>query len=52
MPVEKSGQDEFDFEYGEDFGSHIEDFDPTFSKVLVRYNPEWDPEVNRGSSSA
>src|SRR5947209_936386 len=23
MPVEKSGQDEFDFEYGDDFGAHI-----------------------------
>ena len=23
-PAEKSGQDEFDFEYGEDFGRHIE----------------------------
>jgi myo-inositol catabolism protein IolC len=46
MPVEKSGQDEFDFQYGEDFGSHIEDFDPAFSKVLVRYNPEGDREMN------
>lgn len=46
MPVEKSGQDEFDFEYGEEFGKHIEDFDPTFSKVLVRYNPEDDREMN------
>jgi myo-inositol catabolism protein IolC len=46
MPVEKSGQDEFDFEYGEDFGAHIEDFDPTFAKVLVRYNPEGDRELN------
>jgi len=40
MPVEKSGQDEFDFEYGEDFGEHIAAFDPTYSKVLVRYNAE------------
>src|SRR5439155_6784398 len=24
MPVEKSGQDTFDFEYGDDFGEHIE----------------------------
>lgn len=40
MPVEKSGQREFDFEYGEDFGAHIERFDLDFSKVLVRYNPE------------
>src|SRR5881227_630681 len=23
MPVEKSGQNEFDFDYGEDFGAHI-----------------------------
>jgi myo-inositol catabolism protein IolC len=46
MPVEKSGQDEFDFQYGEDFGVHIEEFDPTFSKVLVRYNPEGDRGMN------
>ena len=46
MPVEKSGQDEFDFEYGDEFGAHIEEFDPTFSKVLVRYNPEGDREMN------
>jgi myo-inositol catabolism protein IolC len=46
MPVEKSGQDEFDFEYGEDFGAHIEEFDPSFSKVLVRYNPDGDREMN------
>ncbi len=47
MPVEKSGQNEFDFEYGDDFGAHIEEFDPDFSKVLVRYNPEGDAEMNR-----
>jgi myo-inositol catabolism protein IolC len=47
MPVEKSGQDMFDFEYGEEFGEHILAFDPDFSKVLVRYNPEGDAEANR-----
>src|ERR671927_1365527 len=47
MPVEKSGQDEFDFEYGDQFGEHIERFDPEFSKVLVRYNPDGDAEMNR-----
>jgi len=47
MPVEKSGQDEFQFEYGDDFGQHIESFDPTFAKVLVRYNPEGDVELNK-----
>lgn len=46
MPVERSGQDEFDFEYGEAFGEHIEAFDPTFAKVLVRYNPEGDRALN------
>ena len=46
-PAEKSGQEEFDFEYGEDFGKHIEAFHPTFCKVLVRYNPEGDAELNR-----
>ena len=51
MPVEKSGQDEFDFEYGTEFGAHIEDFDPTFSKVLVRYNPEGDQEMNSRQSA-
>ena len=30
MPVEKSGQEEFDFEYGDDFPAHIEKFNPGF----------------------
>jgi myo-inositol catabolism protein IolC len=47
MPVEKSGQDTFDFQYGDAFGEHIEKFDPQFSKVLVRYNPDGDAEANR-----
>lgn len=47
MPAEKSGQDEFDFEYGADYARHIEEFNPTFCKVLVRYNPEGDQELNR-----
>jgi 5-dehydro-2-deoxygluconokinase len=46
-PAEKSGQDEFDFEYGEDFAKHIEMFNPTFCKVLVRYNPEGEPALNQ-----
>jgi 5-dehydro-2-deoxygluconokinase len=43
MPVEKSGQKEFDFEYGD----HIERYDPDFSKLLVRYNPDGDTEMNK-----
>jgi 5-dehydro-2-deoxygluconokinase len=46
MPVEKSGQEEFDFQYGDEFGAHIETFDPNFSKVLVRYNTEGDQVMN------
>jgi myo-inositol catabolism protein IolC len=46
MPVEKSGQDEFDFQYGDEYGKHIEEFDPTFTKVLVRYNPAGDGAMN------
>jgi myo-inositol catabolism protein IolC len=46
-PVEKSGQEEFDFEYGKDFAKHIEAFHPTFCKVQIRYNPEGDQDLNR-----
>jgi 5-dehydro-2-deoxygluconokinase len=46
MPVEKSGQDEFDFQYGADFGRHIDEFDLDFAKVLVRYNPDGDAAMN------
>ncbi len=47
MPAERSGQNMFDFQYGDEFGEHIESFDPDFTKVLVRYNPEGDAEENR-----
>jgi 5-dehydro-2-deoxygluconokinase len=47
MPAERSGQNMFDFQYGDDFGAHIESFDPDFTKVLVRYNPDGDVESNR-----
>jgi myo-inositol catabolism protein IolC len=50
-PAEKSGQDEFDFEYGEEFAKHIEAFRPTFCKVLVRYNPEGDRALNQKQSA-
>jgi len=47
MPAERSGQKTFDFQYGDDFGAHIERFDPDFTKVLVRYNPDGDADENR-----
>jgi len=46
-PAEKSGQNEFDFEYGDKFREHIAEFKPTFIKALVRYNPEDDEAMNR-----
>jgi myo-inositol catabolism protein IolC len=47
MPSEKSGQEEFEFEYGDRWRDHIEAFAPTFAKVLVRYNTENDEAMNR-----
>jgi myo-inositol catabolism protein IolC len=46
LSTEKSGSDEFEFEYGGAFAKHIEMFKPTFAKALVRYNPEGDEELN------
>ena len=47
MPAERSGQSMFDFQYNEDFAAHIEAFDPDFTKVLVRYNPDGEAAENR-----
>src|ERR1700754_5038739 len=47
MPAEKSGQNEFDFQYGDDFPAHIEKYDLLATKVLVRYNPDGDAEMNQ-----
>ena len=46
-PVEKSGREELEFEYGDDYARHIETIDPTYCKVLVRYNPQGDAARNR-----
>ncbi len=45
MPVEKSGEAVFEFEYP-DWESHITRFDPDYVKVLVRWNPEGDERDN------
>ncbi len=47
VTIEKSGQEEFDFQYGEQFGEHIEKFDAPIGKVLVRMNPDSDKAVNQ-----
>ncbi|MFA5954653.1 MAG: DUF2090 domain-containing protein [Patescibacteria group bacterium] len=46
VSTEKSGQKEFDFEYGDEFGAHLNKFKPTFSKVLLRYNPDDEAALN------
>jgi len=45
--VEKSGEQEFDFEYGDEFRNHINKYRPEYVKVLIRYNPEGDQEMNK-----
>jgi myo-inositol catabolism protein IolC len=47
LSTEKSGSDEFEFEYGTAFAKHLEMFRPTFAKALVRYNPEGDAARNK-----
>ncbi|MGF7187649.1 myo-inositol catabolism protein IolC [Robbsia andropogonis] len=46
VSTERSGSEEFDFEYGDDFGAHLDAVKPTFAKALVRYNPEGDADMN------
>src|SRR3954454_14062344 len=46
MPAEKSGVNEFQFQYGDDFPAHIEKYDLLATKVLVRHNPDGDAEMN------
>ena len=46
LSTEKSGSDEFEFEYGAAYTQHIEKFGPAFAKALVRYNPEGDAAMN------
>ena len=50
MPVEKSGQNEFDFHYGDEFGAHVENFDPDFSKVLRPLQPGGRPGDERAAA--
>ncbi|MCL5435073.1 MAG: DUF2090 domain-containing protein [Patescibacteria group bacterium] len=40
LTTEKSGQEEFEFQYNGDFPAHIEKYSPQFVKVLIKYNPK------------
>ena len=44
MPIEKSGTELFELEYGEHYPEHLASYDPDFFKVLVRYNPADDAD--------
>jgi myo-inositol catabolism protein IolC len=47
LPVEKTGREEFEFEHGDAFGRTLAEYDPTYAKALVRFNPGGDAELNR-----
>jgi 5-dehydro-2-deoxygluconokinase len=47
LTTEKSGQEEFFFQYGEEFGEHLEKIRPAYAKALVRYRADGDAEVNQ-----
>jgi myo-inositol catabolism protein IolC len=47
-PVEKSGQELFDLEYGDGTSQHVERWQPDYVKVLVRMNPDDDPAGTKG----
>ena len=47
-PVEKSGQQLFDLEFGDETAAHVERWDPDYVKVLVRMNPDDDADDTRG----
>lgn len=47
LTIEKSGSEEFEFQYGEDFGDHINKYKPEFTKVLIKYNPADSEELKQ-----
>ena len=47
VSTEKSGSDEFEFEYGTDVARHIEAVAPSFAKAMVRYNPQGERALNQ-----
>ena len=50
VPVEASGQEELVFEYA-DWQTRLREIDPKWAKVLVRYDPDGDAEMNRAQRS-
>jgi myo-inositol catabolism protein IolC len=52
VACERSGQRHFELEYGDDAAAHIDDLDPDYVKVLVRYNPDGDEAENARERAA
>jgi myo-inositol catabolism protein IolC len=44
MPIERSGREWFELQYGDEWMAHVEAFDPDWVKVLVRDNPAYDTD--------
>jgi myo-inositol catabolism protein IolC len=51
MPIERSGREWFELEYGEDWIAHVDAFDPDWVKVLVRDNPDFDADRRERQAS-
>lgn len=47
LTTEQSGQEEFQFQYGDAFGEHIERLSPAYAKALVRYRSDGDDVLNQ-----
>lgn len=45
IPIEASGHDWFTLQWGSDWAEHLERARPDYAKVLVRDNPDFDPEL-------
>lgn len=42
LKLGRSGQEGFEFEYGDEFSKHLEKYKPIFAKALIRYKPNSD----------
>ena len=51
MPIEQSGRDWFELEWGDRWLEHVRRVGPNYAKVLVRDNPAYDDGERRGQLS-
>jgi myo-inositol catabolism protein IolC len=51
MPIERSGREWFELEYGDDWMAHVDAFDPDWVKVLVRDNPAYEADKREQQAS-